>query len=196
MSISAIENVIGAQLASITAVVPEGVGRFVAHPRESLEKMAPEKANVVKPTIAISAVCLGALVLGALRRRPSVRERLDAMTDRLPFVSTRRRKAKRALDAIGGIGIALASSVMVALVQGVIGKKVSKIGESKAARGAGAAAVMMALDGALSRGGEALGLAAKAAKYAAIGTAYALTSKPEKKPDPSGGDIAAGVPAM
>ena len=84
----------------------------------------------------------------------------------------------------------------------VIGKKVSKIGDSKAARGASAAVLMMVLDRVLMRralppsAAEELGRTVKAAQYAAIGTAYALTSKPEKKPDPSAGDIGAGVPAM
>jgi hypothetical protein len=202
MNFSKIENKVGAQLESIEAVIPEPIGRFAAAPIEALKKLVPEKNAVIRPALAITAATLGAVVLGGWLHERSASASLDAVSAgllgfRQRRLFKRRASARRIAAAIGTVE---GGSFVLAAIQAALGNKITK---SAAARGAATATTAFALDGLFLRRSfrraiqNALGWKGTALTYAAIGTAYALASpRHEEKPDPTGGDISAGVPAM
>lgn len=201
MTLNEIENEVGAQFESITAVVPEELGRFAAAPREALKKLVPEKGAVLRPAVAISAAILGTVVIGAIIHRKNVWTGINALTAGAPGF---RRRPKRGFDlasAAGSIAVVMGGSLVLAALQGSIG---NKAGKSPITRGIMAAATAFGLDRLLLRRPyfraleKALGKAGPALKYGAIGTSYALAAprKSVEERDVTGGDISAGVPAM
>jgi hypothetical protein len=203
MNLSEIGTKVGAQLQSLAAAVPAPIGRFASAPGETLKKLVPEKNAIVRPGLAITAATLGAAVIGAWLHARSTTAGLDAIGGGLPGFRERRLFRRRRASArriAAAIGMVVGGSFVLATMQAALGNKVTK---SAAARGATTATAALALDrlflgrSYLHELQKALGWMGTALTYAAIGTAYALTSpKQEERPDPTGGDISAGVPAM
>ena len=212
MNLSDVENKVGAQLESLEAVVPEPIGRFVAAPVEALKKLVPEKDAVIRPGLAMTAATLGAVALGGWLHDRSGLAGFDAIVSGLPGFRRRgglpgfrqRRLFRRGVSArrvAVAVGMIVGGSFALAGLQAALGNRIPK---NAAARGAAAATAAFALDrlflgrSYLRAIQRALGWTGTALTYASIGTACALMAprRQPAKPDPTGGDISAGVPAM
>jgi hypothetical protein len=177
MNVSDLENRVGAQLESIAAVVPEPIGRLAAAPVEAFKKLVPEQKAVIRPTLAITAATLGALVLGGWLRKRSATAGLSAVSDGLPGFRERglfRRRRANGRRIPAAIGTVASGSFVLAAIQATLGHKITKI---PTARGAGTAIIALALDRLifgrpyLQAIQKALGWKGAALKYAAVGTA-------------------------
>lgn len=204
MRLSQLENEVGAQYQSIAAVVPESIGRFASAPTETLKSLVPSTNEVLKSAIAMTIASVGAVMLGSVLRGHRASAGIEVMTDSIPWLRSRRFRRGRAAEALraGAIGGSLVlGSVLLAGLEGAIGDKLTK---SRVGRGLLTSFSAFGLDRLLlgPRCLEAmtrfLGRSGVALTYGAVGAAYALASSSESPPerDPSGGDIAAGVPAM
>jgi hypothetical protein len=194
-----LEKKFGAQLLSIGQMIPENVDRYLGQPQLLLRKVMPGKRALVG-ALAISGASLAGLMLGSFIHKRSPWSALNATAAVLPRYRARRPskdfQPKRVATALGAIAVA---SLALAAFEDVAGKKTGR-----ALRGAIGGVTALAMDRIIGKSSywpglkRALGIEGLALTYGAIGAACALSPKEMNgvQKDPSGGDIAAGVPAM
>jgi hypothetical protein len=143
--------------------------------------------EVLGSSLAMSGARIAILLIASAMRRRNPLESFSTMSEQLPFVRTRKRAYRPSL-VLGGVGSIIAGSMVLALLNRTLGRRVS---DRAVMRGAMATLGAIGMD-ALVMGPRYIadlvrniGPAATALKYGAIGGAYSMASR--RRPEVSEG---------
>ncbi len=161
-----------------------GAAGEVAGRVREMKRFTPDK-NVVRTSLMMSGAALASVMIASAMRRKNPLEAFSKMGEELRFVG-RKRRVIHPGKVLAGIGSILGGSMILALLNHKLGRRV---GHRPVTRGALAALGAIGMDSLLMGPSyvrklvEAIGPAGAAIKYGSVGSAYSLGCRREEKGD-------------